>query len=510
MREYFFLFVISLILFGPNFAASKDREPTDPPWLAYGSLQGDLAPCGCDPRSDLGGVRRLATLVARERAAEPSLFLFDLGDQIDRQDRNPIKSRYLIQALDSLQPDAALLNKEELLALLSAHPDTDLLASRRPFVLSNVKTAISKSSSFLGLKNFSSQIVLSKGQVGTTLILGFVWDERLESQVLTWGPELRKSWESILASHRDAFSVLLFSGPDEVLTKIDESGLFAEIISSSSRDKRTEDRAVDAEKTNEDLLVRLSRQESAFNTKAIRMVPLEGKGVLRGGALRRNQALSLAAILKSEESSLESSTLNGLFQKESVTKKEESKFLTVPIQGFIKKDSNLIYVTWLTQDYEEVSPLKSLLETYTKETAEDFQKQQLKKREDLKSSPFAGAEACSSCHVQAAAVWKDSHHAKAYETLQKKQKNEDSDCVSCHVLGLQSRGGFISEQLTPQFKGVQCENCHGARAEHVKNPLKRDTAPGSLAAREVCLTCHRGNHSPSFQFDSYWQKIKHK
>ncbi|MBP6219046.1 MAG: hypothetical protein KA436_10715 [Oligoflexales bacterium] len=108
------------------------------------------------------------------------------------------------------------------------------------------------------------------------------------------------------------------------------------------------------------------------------------------------------------------------------------------------------------------------------------------------------------------AVWKDSHHAKAYETLQAKKKNEDSDCVSCHVLGLQSRGGFISEQLTPQFKGVQCENCHGARAEHIKNPLKKDAASGSVAAREACITCHRGNHSPSFQFDSYWQKIKHK
>jgi hypothetical protein len=30
------------------------------------------------------------------------------------------------------------------------------------------------------------------------------------------------------------------------------------------------------------------------------------------------------------------------------------------------------------------------------------------------------------------------------------------------------------------------------------------------AAKKHCLTCHDGNNSPNFDFETYWKKIEHK
>lgn len=121
-------------------------------------------------------------------------------------------------------------------------------------------------------------------------------------------------------------------------------------------------------------------------------------------------------------------------------------------------------------------------------------------------SPFVGQAACATCHAEIVARYADSRHAHAFATLEKVDKDFDPECIVCHAMGWGQAGGFVDVGSTGHLQNVQCENCHGPRAEHVKTGLKVDaTKPGP----QTCMQCHNPAHSPSFDFDTYWPKIRH-
>jgi hypothetical protein len=119
---------------------------------------------------------------------------------------------------------------------------------------------------------------------------------------------------------------------------------------------------------------------------------------------------------------------------------------------------------------------------------------------------FAGSTSCKTCHPAAAAVWEKSAHARAYQTLVSGRHDRDPECVSCHVVGLDRVGGFTDHAKTPTLENVGCESCHGPSAQHVANPKKFAPSP---AGESSCKSCHVPDHSPGFDFNVYWQKIKH-
>lgn len=119
---------------------------------------------------------------------------------------------------------------------------------------------------------------------------------------------------------------------------------------------------------------------------------------------------------------------------------------------------------------------------------------------------YIGTEACLSCHQSAAKVWKESKHARALATLEEVKHNRDPDCVGCHVVGLDSVKGFKSRTETPTKANVGCESCHGAGNRHAMEPAKVKTPRDAKAA---CLSCHVTDHSPNFDFSTYWEKIRH-
>jgi hypothetical protein len=119
---------------------------------------------------------------------------------------------------------------------------------------------------------------------------------------------------------------------------------------------------------------------------------------------------------------------------------------------------------------------------------------------------FAGSSKCTSCHASSARIWKRSAHQGAYETLTKQNHNFDPDCVSCHVVGLNSTKGFRSMATTPHLAGVGCESCHGPALAHSIHP-KQSKLP-RITSR-ACEGCHNPQNSPNFQFDAYWRKIAH-
>ncbi len=134
-------------------------------------------------------------------------------------------------------------------------------------------------------------------------------------------------------------------------------------------------------------------------------------------------------------------------------------------------------------------------------------------REDLLSmvprsdtDAFAGSAACAPCHAAETRVWKDSLHSHALATLEKEGHDRDPDCVQCHVVGLRSVQGFKSRMETPRLSDVGCESCHGPSKLHSMNPTKNKLP---MVGKESCMPCHTTENSPTFDFDTYWAKIKH-
>lgn len=145
---------------------------------------------------------------------------------------------------------------------------------------------------------------------------------------------------------------------------------------------------------------------------------------------------------------------------------------------------------------------------------------------------FMGVANCKMCHQKKEdgeqfKQWKESKHAKAYETLASdkakeiaKKKGIDDpqkspQCLKCHTTG----HGASAELFDKKFvlaDGVQCESCHGAGGDYWKKEVMKDReksiANGLILPDEkMCKTCHN-QESPTyeeFKFDEFLKKVQH-
>jgi len=107
-------------------------------------------------------------------------------------------------------------------------------------------------------------------------------------------------------------------------------------------------------------------------------------------------------------------------------------------------------------------------------------------------------QGCQRCHSNHYNNWVATRHAGAFQTLVAAGQDQNPACIGCHTVGFGQPGGFVDAATTPQFEGVQCENCHGPARDHVNNvddPTKR---PPTNIAASVCGQCHNGAHHPTF------------
>ncbi len=133
----------------------------------------------------------------------------------------------------------------------------------------------------------------------------------------------------------------------------------------------------------------------------------------------------------------------------------------------------------------------------------------LRKAQKSGESPFAGAQACKSCHQAEYKRWSKSRHSDAFYTLQDVNKAFDPNCISCHTVGFNRDGGFIDPDSTPALLHVQCESCHGAARAHVTSAGRTPPESAGKVKAERCLQCHNATHSPLFKVEDYWPKISH-
>ncbi len=112
---------------------------------------------------------------------------------------------------------------------------------------------------------------------------------------------------------------------------------------------------------------------------------------------------------------------------------------------------------------------------------------------------FVGEKGCESCHPREYLHWATTPHARAYDTLVKKNKTSDPSCLACHTTGHGS-----PKETNSRFENVQCEACHGAAEGHPDSRKDlEDVDEGD------CRQCHNPTNSPNFNYDLYLQKIVH-
>ena len=120
---------------------------------------------------------------------------------------------------------------------------------------------------------------------------------------------------------------------------------------------------------------------------------------------------------------------------------------------------------------------------------------------------IAGSESCRACHAGDCKLWRDSAHARAWQSLAAQGAHVDSYCQQCHTTGYGLPGGFESAATSAARTSVGCESCHGASQAHVDEPATHTAYFRRAASR--CETCHDRDNSPQFDADSYWARIRH-
>ena len=121
---------------------------------------------------------------------------------------------------------------------------------------------------------------------------------------------------------------------------------------------------------------------------------------------------------------------------------------------------------------------------------------------------FVGSATCKTCHIDEWTSWKATKHSHAYHTLEVAGHETDPDCLTCHTVGFGFSSGFLSVEETPNHLDVGCENCHGAGSAHIRDSNPTSTDYGTVT-EATCLTCHRIENSPKFDFNNYFPKIVH-
>lgn len=420
-----------------------------------GDLRGEIQPCGCAEEGDMGGLLRRLTFFKQQLSNNPKLLYFDLGNNFpEPSGQGDLKVSLIHASLKKMNPQVVLLGPNEWLNGLQSLDD-DV-----PYLLSNQS----------GKLNLLNSKTIKQG--GLTLsVSGYLspqlvyQNQNEESVILPVNSRLLSSWHEEALNENSSFRILLFRGNEVELDKFGESGIFDLIVVGSTNDNELQ-----------------QVMEIKTPRKTYPMIPTKGQGLLTGKL--------------TESGKLIPENKNG-----------------VPAG---------LSVTWLRGDFEDAPELEETFRAYDSAVKELFFSNLERMEKQRKESPFLGNEVCAVCHAESITVWGKSRHAHAFRTLENKGKHFDPECLECHVVGLkpwkapetapesalkfEGGTGFLSLQTTPHLKNVQCENCHGPARAHLEN---NKVPPALQNPKSSCVGCHQGSHSPLFNFETYWPKIKH-
>lgn len=122
-------------------------------------------------------------------------------------------------------------------------------------------------------------------------------------------------------------------------------------------------------------------------------------------------------------------------------------------------------------------------------------------------SPVHVATECRTCHGNVYKDWLATPHAYALDTLVERNEHYNPECVGCHTTGYR-KGGFVSFETTPQYKGIQCVSCHGPMKGHIdlhsgiRETSEAEAMRGQEVTKDTCLRCHTPERDNDFDFES--------
>lgn len=116
---------------------------------------------------------------------------------------------------------------------------------------------------------------------------------------------------------------------------------------------------------------------------------------------------------------------------------------------------------------------------------------------------YVGAKVCAGCHEeQYERFMAYSKKADSFSHIKKMEKKltarEYKDCFHCHTTGYGEKGGFVSEDQTPDMKNPGCEVCHGPGSRHAESQDPDDIV--RQMSLEDCRVCHNSQRVEAFGF----------
>lgn len=124
---------------------------------------------------------------------------------------------------------------------------------------------------------------------------------------------------------------------------------------------------------------------------------------------------------------------------------------------------------------------------------------------------YTGTDSCIACHTEEYKTWQQSGHSRAWAALEYVKADADPSCIACHSVGFGSTSGYKREFKHEKLTNVGCESCHGPGSRHVEER----SAGGSIdfhfrpLAEGDCRSCHHGEFSRPFEWDTFWPHVAH-
>lgn len=111
MRHIVLVILIILLLASQKTVKAGETELNV---LYSGSLEGELEPCGCSPKTDFGGLARFAGWLRENRAGLKPYILVDAGNFTDRDTpQGRLKAEAMVKSFELIGYDAAAMMKNE-------------------------------------------------------------------------------------------------------------------------------------------------------------------------------------------------------------------------------------------------------------------------------------------------------------------------------------------------------------------------------------------------------------
>lgn len=486
-RRWLPLGVVSLLLACGGPRAEPTPAPSGPPrLLILSSMIGYIEPCGCTVDLLLGGIDRAAARVAAERAEGPTAVLvvgptfFDGAVKAHQVGQEESKARLLGNALRRLGVDAFAPGPTD---LGQGAPLYGELAQGLPDVTVNVPggqgRVIALGALQVGLLGVAPAGATLAGGTstdpipaaqaaaqalraqGAQVVVGLAALTRADLRPVARGVEGVDLW--VLGDHPDELGAAAAVGETYVIEAGDRGrNLGRVLLRDAAGPGRLTDPVGDRDRQAERLKLQIQmRQDMA-------------------GRMPSPQLKAAIGELKAQLAALPPAAATG----------KRFEYSLVPLPKEAPGDAEV--AAWMAKWNADLKAMN------------------LAAAGDIAPVPaggqaFVGDAQCVDCHDEPMQVWKQTPHAKAWQTLVDAGKTFDAECVSCHVVGFQQPGGTVIGK-TAGKEGVQCEACHGPGEKHAD--MGGGEAYTKLRVPEaVCVTCHNQKHSPKFDYATYLPKV---